>query len=526
MCGITVYISKNHNDKDLLNVAHRGPDNTTMVESKYFDYDISLVFHRLSIIDIDNGTQPFIFEDEHRKIYLVCNGEIYNYRDLIHTYKLNTKSDCHVILDLYLQKGIFSTVNELDGEFAFVLIDIHKTDGMKVYVCRDRFGIRPLFYHEDKNGIYFSSELKGLDFEGRGKQIEPRNIHLFKEKNSKFIKVSIPYYQIGRLSPNNYCEDQLLYKKIRETLIESVRKRLESEREIGALLSGGLDSSLICAIANDILREEGKTLKTFSIGIEKSSPDIQYARRVAEYIDSEHYEIIIPIETWLATLRFVIKQAETYDITTIRATTGQYLISQWIRNNTNVKVLLVGDGSDEITAGYKYFFNAPSSLDAHDECIRLLTEIHHYDVLRCDRGISAFGIECRVPFLSHHFVDLYLSVEHSLRNPINTDTSERIEKNLLRNSFLSTNLLPLDVLFRNKDAFSDGVSNRKKSLYQYIQEYVEELIDDKGVFPSKEAKFYFQIFQKNYPDYDHSEFKNYWLPKWCGDITEPSARIL
>ena len=131
-----------------------------------------------------------------------------------------------------------------------------------------------------------------------------------------------------------------------------------------------------------------------------------------------------------------------------------------------------------------------------------------------------------MPFLSHHFVDLYLSVEHSLRNPINTDTSERIEKNLLRNSFLSTNLLPLDVLFRNKDAFSDGVSNRKKSLYQYIQEYVEELIDDKGVFPSKEAKFYFQIFQKNYPDYDHSEFKNYWLPKWCGDITEPSARIL
>ena len=156
MCGITVYISKNHNDKDLLNVAHRGPDKTTMVESKYFDYDISLVFHRLSIIDIDNGTQPFIFEDEHRKIYLVCNGEIYNYRDLIHTYKLNTKSDCHVILDLYLQKGIFSTVNELDGEFAFVLIDIHKTDGMKVYVCRDRFGIRPLFYHEDKNGIYFN----------------------------------------------------------------------------------------------------------------------------------------------------------------------------------------------------------------------------------------------------------------------------------------------------------------------------------------------------------------------------------
>lgn len=522
MCGITVYISKeNFNENDMKNVAHRGPDDTTVLKTIFNDYTISFVFHRLAIIDVEHGQQPFIYknnDNDGRIVYLVCNGEIYNYLDIINKNNFQTKSDCHVILDLYIKYGIFKTLTELDGEFAFVLVDLDKDNGMKIYSSRDRFGIRPLFFTKDENGVYFSSELKGLPFEGKGKQLEPRNIYYFKEN---LTQISVPYYEIGK---NKIDISETVYGDIRNALFKSVNDRLQSERPIGALLSGGLDSSLICGIASKILATRGQRLNTFTIGMDIDSPDILHARNVAKHINSIHREIIIPVHVWIKTLSKVIRQIETTCITTIRASTAQYLISKWISENTDIKVILNGDGSDELTAGYLYFFNAPDHIESHNENLLLLNQIHYYDVLRVDRGISAFGLESRVPFLSHHFVDLYLSIDPSLRNPIK---GERVEKFLLRKSFEDENIIPSEVLWRQKEAFSDAVSNKRKSWFEYIKEYVETQVDDNvdiTGFPSKEAFWYYKIFKEYYPNC--ANITPNWLPKWCGGVTDPSARIL
>ena len=531
MCGLTLYVSKNEeDDRKLNNTNHRGPDHTIIHKFKHLDYNISIAFHRLAIIDLKHGDQPFFYNDDlsDRQVYLVCNGEIYNYKRLIKDYKLKTKSDCHVILDLYLQHGIEYTVDKLDGEFAFIILDMSK-DSLNIIYCRDRFGIRPLFYFDTPDGYYFSSELKGLPFEGKGSQVEPRNIFFIKNGQ----KLKIPYYQIGKNINDNINSDYLvMLGKIKKTLINSVKDRMSTERPLGCLLSGGLDSSLISGIAARILKEDGKRLNTFSIGMTDDSPDIINARLVAEHINSVHHEIIIPPEKWIDTLKSVIKQIETYDITTIRASTGQYLIAKWISENTDIKVILNGDGSDELTSGYLYFYNAPNSDISHNENIRLLNEIHKYDVLRVDRGICAFGLEARVPFLSHHFVDCYLSIDKSLRNPIK---NKRMEKFLLRKAFDDDVIIPRKILYRQKDAFSDAVSNLEKSWFEYIQEYVETEVSDKEFskvnisnfnrFPSKEAYWYYKIFKEFYPESILEV--SYWQPLWTTENNgDPSARKL
>ena len=524
MCGITVYISKKEqDDKNLSKISHRGPDLTTIWKFKFKDYYISLAFHRLAIIDLDNGDQPFIHKDHNRQTYLLCNGEIYNYKELIDKYSLKTNSDCKVILELFLQTNdIKKTVSELDGEFAFVLIDI-KDDNLNIYYCRDRFGIRPLFYYIDDSSFLFSSELKGLP-RGLGKQVEPRKIHLIHNKEH----YSHQYYKIGENTHHIDVDYVIMLNKIRNLLIDSVKDRMQTERPLGALLSGGLDSSLICGIAAEILKEKGERLNTFTIGIEESAPDIIYARKVAKHINSIHHEIIIPVEEWISQLKNVIKSIETYDITTIRASTGQYLVSKWVREHTDIKVLLVGEGSDETAAGYKYFYNAPNGDESHNENIRLLEEIHKYDVLRCDRGISTWGLEARGPFLSHNFVNYYLSIDKESRHPIK---NQRIEKYLLRKAFDrgEKSIIPYEVLYRSKDGFSDSVSNKRKSWFEYIQEYVDTQISDEEFeinkhFPSKEAYWYWKTFISFYPESGLNVV--YWMPRWCGNITDPSARVL
>lgn len=531
MCGFTIYLTKkNINIEKLNNVKHRGPDKTKLEIFKHNDYNIGLSFNRLAIIDLFNGEQPFIYKDKTKTIYLLCNGEIYNYKKLIKKYNLNTNSDCKIILYLYLLKNnLLETLYELDGEFSFVLIEIVKDD-INIYFCRDRFGIRPLFYYNDNDGYYFSSELKGLPFDGLGQQVEPRKLFY---TNLKYLNFN-NYYTIGEnnISKFNIINDdnflQLLCN-IKSELIESVKNRICSERPIGALLSGGLDSSLICGIASKILKLENKRLNTFSIGMTSDSPDIINARKVAQHINSIHHEIIIPPEKWLESLKDIIKQIETYDITTIRASTGQYLISKWISENTDIKVILNGDLSDELTSGYIYFYNTPNPEESHLENIRLLNEIHNYDVLRVDRGISAFGLESRVPFASQKFVDLYLSIDKNLRVPIK---GKRMEKYLLRKSFDEGkhSIIPLDVLYRQKEAFSDGVSCETKSWFEYIKEYIDKEISDDEFnkqknFYSKESYFYYKIFKQYYPNSTLSI--KYWLPNWTTDNNgDPSARKL
>jgi asparagine synthase (glutamine-hydrolysing) len=366
-------------------------------------------------------------------------------------------------------------------------------------------------------------------------QLEPRKILNIDLNQKSLILNKFEYYEIKtntlQYEPeinSNYFE-QTLYK-IRESLIQSVKDRLYSERPLGCLLSGGLDSSLIAGIASNILKEKGEKLNTFSIGMSETSPDVLYAKIVADYIGSNHTTVIIPPNEWIDALPKIIYQIETYDTTTIRASTGQYLLGKWISENTNIKVLLNGDGSDEITSGYLYFYNAPTSIDSSLENKRLLENIHFYDVLRVDRGISAHGLEARVPFLCHHFVDTYLSIDHNLRNPIK---NERIEKYLLRKSFESLNLIPSEVLWRKKEAFSDGVSNQEKSWYQLIEESIPNDFSYEPIYVghirpvTKESQLFRKYFDFYYPNKSNIlETNEYWLPKWSGNILNPSARIL
>lgn len=584
MCGIwgLVTIDKNfiiNNDnlyKLFMQIKHRGPDRSIYIDNSTY----KIGFHRLAIIDTTiQGDQPFSFsyyktnEDGDqilRTLYVICNGEIYNYKEILESdeftesliktnYKLKSQSDCEILLPLFIHYGIERMIIKLNGEFAFAIYDIEENITKSVctynlYMGRDRFGIRPLFYTiiDDKT-IGFCSEMKGLiDIQANNvnnliKVFAPREwMHLSgRFGDDKFKINSNNYYQVGNVHTVLKPDLDDVYRIIQQTFTTAVKIRLNSDRELGCLLSGGLDSSLVAAIASKCLKEQGRKLRTFSIGM-KNSPDSYYAKMVADHIGSIHTNIEIPEEEWLNNLYNVIKITETFDITTIRATTGQYLISKWIRANTNIKVLLIGDGSDELTAGYLYFHKAPSPNDSHFENIRLLSDIHYFDVLRADRGVASNGLEARVPFLDYKFVDLYLSIDPILRIPTmynytdvngNNVKISKCEKWLLRKSFEQTNLLPLEVLWRKKEAFSDGVSSQEKSWYQIIQANINNSITDDYVKANiekyngfviphtKEALHYHQIYDKMYPN-QYGICPYYWLPKWIANATDPSARTL
>jgi asparagine synthase (glutamine-hydrolysing) len=332
---------------------------------------------------------------------------------------------------------------------------------------------------------------------------------------------------------------------IRETFIEAVEIRLKSDRPIGCLLSGGLDSSLVVSIASRYLKMRGRRLRTFSIGI-PGSTDREYAEMVAKYCDTDHKHVEFSEADFLEAVPEVVRATETYDITTVRASVGQYLISKWIAANTDIRVLLIGDGSDELCTGYMYFHNAPGATESHQENARLIEHIQYYDALRADRCIAFNGIEARVPFLDHMFVDLYLSIPHEFRVPIREITSgRRIEKWLLRKSFdeiqysaggTNFKFLPDDVLWRKKEAFSDGVSSRKRSWYQIIQADLENKYSDEDFkHPdvhhhqspfTKEALHYRKLFNEYFDPLAASVVPYYWMPKWSGDVRDPSARVL
>lgn len=314
-------------------------------------------------------------------------------------------------------------------------------------------------------------------------------------------------------------------------------ERSKAERPIGALLSGGLDSSLVASILAGELKKRGQVLKTFSIGLPNAT-DKKYAELVAEHIGSQHTHVEVHEEDFLNAVENIVKTTETFDITTIRATTGNYLIGKWVSDNTDVKVLLIGDGSDELCSGYMYFHNAPDPQTSHLENKRLISDIHFYDVLRADRGLASNGLEARVPFLDLDFIKLYLSIDPTLRVPSITKKGFKMEKSLLRDSFYGTGLLPDEVLYRQKEAFSDGVSGKEKSWYQILQEWCETKYSDDDLARaqkqisyltphSKEALHYRTIFRKYFGNGQVENIVPYfWLPKWSGDIKDPSARVL
>jgi asparagine synthase (glutamine-hydrolysing) len=517
MCGILAVFGVSEKDKNVIieaskQLQKRGPDSSRLVMSKFNDY---YFFHRLSINDTsDAGMQPMTKNN----IIMLCNGEIYNYKELIkeHDLKTNSNSDCEVILHLYEKIGFTETIKRLYGVFAVILVD-----NDIVYTARDRFGVRPLYYGvTSENRLAFCSVPTVLEkFSKNINHIEPGTVNTYKRDSLPVLfseKVLDIENKIGM-----WANEFHMCKKIKETLIEAVRKRLISDRPIGCLLSGGLDSSIITAILCKLIGPEN--VRTYSIGMEGST-DLFYAKKVADFLGTKHTEVLFTPEQGFKIIPEVIQTLATYDITTIRASVGMYLISKYISTFTDDKVIFSGEGSDEVLQGYLYFHKAPTPTDGEIESIRLMKNLHLYDVLRCDRSISNNGLEPRVPFLDKDFVDLILSLPTSYKNP-----HKGYEKYILRKAFDTdeeNSFLPKEILWRRKEGFSDGVSSMKKPWYAHIAEKVDKIIPDylfNPAFPSKEAMYYKMIFDNLFPTY--SLKVDYWMPKWI-ETKDPSGRLV
>ena len=478
MCGIwTLLKSKPDLESAYLQainrVRNRGPDSTSI----HIDKNYIVAFHRLAINDISvNGNQPFYYSTSTHNYILVANGEIYNHKELENKYNILTESasDCEILLQLFIElnEDFESFNNELRGEYAILIIKQHKIlNTIEYFASTDPLSVRPLFYYiNSSNEIGFSSLLTGL-------AEMSNNVHRLDQ--GSIIKGTINFgisndYTISKyivenpiiLDYNINNDFTTLNKKIVDTLIDCVKIRLESDRPIGCLLSGGLDSSLIAAIAAKELAKKGQKLRTFSIGM-NGGTDIEYAKIVADHIGSDHTEFIFELDEGLKAIEEVIIATETYDITTIRASVGQYLIAKKIAETTDIKVILNGDGADECQMGYLYFYLFPDLISAKTERDKLLKQIHLFDGLRVDRNISYHGLEARVPFLDKNFVNLYYQIPTELLVP----TKIYIEKYLIRTAFQKEmkDLLPDCILMRKKEAFSDGISSKEKSWYMSVK---------------------------------------------------------
>lgn len=493
----------------------RGPDDSRIINTGKG----LLGFQRLSIMGLaPSGMQPFEMDGS----YVVCNGEIYGFEKIKNElekkgYTFKSGSDCEVLLPLYREYGtkMFDT---LDAEFACIIYDGRAGEYI---AARDPIGIRPLYYGYDKQGIIlFASEAKNLvGLAGKIMPFPPGHYY----KGGKFI----PYSDISRVG-EVCCDDiETACRHIREKLIAGVEKRLVSDAKIGFLLSGGLDSSLVCAIAAKKLKSP---IKTFAIGMSEDAIDLKYARQVADYIGSDHKEIFMTPEEVTENLDKLVYFLGTYDITTIRASMGMYLICRAIHEQTDIRVLLTGEISDELF-GYKYTDFAPSAKAFQEESQKRVRELHMYDVLRADRCISVNSLEARVPFGDLDFVKYVMALDPEMK--LNTYGKG---KYLLRHAFEEGGYLPEEILWREKAAFSDAVGH---SMVDYLKEYAGRLYSDEAfeaarrkytyAIPfTKESLLYREIFEKYYPG-QAKMVAGFWMPNksWEGcDVDDPSARVL
>ena len=526
MCGFLVHYGIPKEISALADSAqkiqYRGPDNTTRLS---INKKIELYFHRLAIIDTSTLANQPLAHPEDSNLSLVCNGEIYNYKELIQEHELEVKSgsDCEVILHLYKIYGISETVKMLDGVFAFVLYDAAEDI---VFCARDPFGVRPAFIGwSDDGSITIASEMKALIDICDGSIIPfPPGSWWASDVPGAFMNYYNSTFDQLQLDEEKTCQ------KIRELLTAAVAKRMMSDREVGCLLSGGLDSSLISALVASMV-DDPQNLKTFSIGME-GSPDLRYAQIVADYIGSDHHSVQLSEEEFIEAIETVIYNIESYDTTTVRASVGNYLISKYISENTDVKVVFNGDGADEVCMGYVYNKNAPGLVDFSEENVKLLNEIYLFDVLRSDRCVSSNGLEARTPFLDKAFVEYCMQIPPVLKM---FGSNGRPEKYLLRKAFENTNLLPKEILHRRKCAFSDGVSNIKNSWHTTLQEFIDSQISDEEFKEGrrniqhctpflKESYFYRKIFDKFFTERAYV-IPHFWMPNWT-DAKDPSAREL
>jgi asparagine synthase (glutamine-hydrolysing) len=602
MCGIFALLNNDGEftlemvETEFKKGSRRGPEFSILKRvSRKADFG----FHRLAINGLNaESNQPITIGD----VSLICNGEIYNYKELYLSMDVTqeTDSDCEVIVHLYLKYGIEHTLGLLDGVFSFVLIDARiEHPNTKIYIARDPYGVRPLYIMKPinqsdsmvpqqqnavpttlvtniaaKNTIYgFASELKVLS----------ELCRTMNNKKTSGIAASAcacacaSKYTVMQFPPGTYSEYEIshkvssqwepttenvryhstgfqsimsslefefgmeyIVKKIQHYLVNAVRKRcVTTERPIACLLSGGLDSSLIAALVQEYHNMyELPAVETYSIGLE-GSEDLHYARIVADHLGTRHTEIVLTEQEFLDAIPEVIRSIESYDTTTVRASIGNWLLGKYISENSSAKVIFNGDGSDELMGGYLYMNACPDSLEFDKESRRLLRDIHAFDVLRSDKSISSHGLEPRTPFLDRTWVQYFLSIHPEIRNH---RLHNSCEKYLVRNAFSTDHyqthsgdvLLPDEILWRRKEAFSDGVSKTTRSLYQIIQEYTDSKMgDNDSVSKSEyehlnpttsEQRYYRKIFEEAYPGLA-TVVPYFWMPMYV-NAKDASARTL
>lgn len=518
MCSIFGYLgsalSKTELKEGFEKTISRGPD-----DSRFIDIEGGyLGFHRLAIMGLHpEGMQPFTLDGNS----VVCNGEIYGFSALKEDlkkkgYTFQSDSDCEILLPLYKEYGT-DMFAMLDAEYACIIFD---SESKSFIAARDPIGIRPLYYGFDKDGgILLASEAKNII--GMVDKIMPFPPgHYYKD--GEFVC----YNDITEVKEVSKDDLETVCSKIHDKLTAGVSKRLVADAKVGYLLSGGLDSSLVCAIAQ---AQSDKPIKTFAIGMEKDAIDLKYAKQTADYIGSDHTEVYMTRDEVIASLEEVIHLLGTYDITTIRASMGMYLCCKWIHENTDIRVLLTGEISDELF-GYKYTDFAPNAAEFQAESVKRISELHMYDVLRADRCISVNSLEARVPFGDLDFASYVMSVDPELKmNKYNKG------KYLLRHAF-EGDLLPENILYREKAAFSDAVGH---SMVDDLKEYAEskysdedlEKLSKKYTFATpftKESLLYREIFEKYYPG-QAEMVVDFWMPNksWEGcNVNDPSARVL
>lgn len=557
-------------------------------------------FHRLAINGLTaDSNQPLIIDN----IMLLCNGEIYNYKELYSHVddKATTNSDCEIIIHLYKKYGIEKTLSVLNGEFAFILYDMRYSTDMKnnyMYIARDPLGVRPLYIsyldNSDSPIISIASEMKVLSLLLSGSKnintitpFPPGTFHKLAKpykgvKSHWTLQTTRRYFDVNdnfshdnsvttfifnteytrslyetnvsidnKLNYNNtekhHKKRLAMYEMYKQTICkslnEAVKRRVSgtTERPVACLLSGGLDSSLIAALTKKYYKG---VLETFSIGM-KGSEDLKKAQIVAKHIGSVHTEVVVTKDELFDAIPETIRAIESYDTTTVRASVGNYLLGKYISKHSNAKVIMNGDGSDELTGGYIYFLKSPNNMSFDGECRRLLNDIHYFDVLRSDKSISSHGLEPRTAFLDTDFVKCYLGIPAEFRNPL--DQGMRIEKLLLRQAFdtFEPELLPTEILWRKKEAFSDGVSGNDGSWYKIITEKIARIQNDvsldrdrsktsednknKNIInppQTEEQMYYRRIYEDAYPNTENAAIPYFWMPKFIDGATDPSARSL
>ena len=480
-------------------IRHRGPDWSGI----YSDDKVIMTHERLAIVDPASGQQPLFSED--RKLVLAANGEIYNHRELKKqfegSYNFQTASDCEVILALYKKKGV-DFIDDMNGIFGFALYDVEKDE---YFIARDHMGIIPLYIGWDQNGtFYVASELKALEGVCTKIELFPPG-HYLSSTDGELIQ----WYKRDWTEYNAVKDNKTNIAAVKEALEAAVHRQLMSDVPYGVLLSGGLDSSVVSAIAKKYAQKRIESddkseawypqLHSFAVGLE-GSPDLAAAQKVADHIKTIHHEIKFTIQEGLDAIKDVIYNIETYDITTIRSSTPMYLMARVIKS-MGIKMVLSGEGADEIFGGYLYFHKAPNAEEFHEETVRKLDKLHMYDCLRANKSLMAWGIEGRVPFLDKEFIDVAMRI-----NPQDKMINgERMEKWVIRKAF--EDMLPESVAWRQKEQFSDGVGyDWIDTLKEVVDKEVtdEQLANAKFRFPiqtpqNKEEFYYRTIFEEHFP---------------------------